>query len=122
MQEPNGNTMILVALGDDKGTTWPLTAGQSYTIGRSRKCDLRLGDRTVSARHAALESRQGLWIVRDLHSSHGTLVNKQRLLGPKPLFDRDTIQCGKTLLEFRSYEEPDPADLLEIERGLSIRQ
>ena len=114
------SALIRVIRGDDHGKTWELVPGQTYTIGRSHKCNLHISDRTASGTHARLECRQETWILADMDSSHGTRLNKQRLLAPKPLFDRDNIQCGKTLLEFREYEQLDAPDLAEINRGLDV--
>lgn len=122
MPETARTAMLRVLRGDDHGKGWELVPGQTYTVGRSSKCNLQITDRTASGSHAQLECRQGIWMLSDLDSSHGTRLNKQRLLGPKPLFDRDSIQCGKTLLEFREYEQLDRADLAEIGRGLDITE
>jgi len=114
------NALLRVVRGDDHGKGWDLVPGQTYTVGRSHKCNLSISDRTASGRHAQIECRQGVWMVSDLDSSHGTRVNRQRILAPKPLFDRDAIQCGKTLLEFREYEALAPDDLAEIDKGLDV--
>ena len=120
MPEPIRNAMIRVVRGDDHGKGWELVPGEVYTVGRSHKCNLQITDRTASGKHAQIDRQQGIWILTDLDSSHGTRLNKQRLLASKPLFDRDSIQCGKTLLEFREYAQLDAADLAEIDRGLSV--
>ncbi len=92
---------------------------QVYMVGRSRNCNIRLGDGAVSGTHASLKSRSGLWFLSDLQSRHGTRVNKQKMTDAlKPLFDRDTIQMGATLMEFRQYEELDDETLAEIEKGV----
>jgi pSer/pThr/pTyr-binding forkhead associated (FHA) protein len=122
MPEPTCTAMLRVIRGDDEGKGWDLVSRQTYTIGRSSKCNLRITDRTASATHAQIECRQGIWMINDMESSHGTRLNKQRLLGPKPLFDRDSIQCGQTLFEFREYEQLDPADLAEINRGIALHE
>lgn len=48
-------------------------------IGRSSKCDLVLGDPTVSRRHVQLFFREGRWILLDLASRNGTYINGVRV-------------------------------------------
>ncbi len=113
-----GSSVFLkVVRGEDQGKGWALRPGQLYTLGRSRRCNVRLTDPAVSSTHARLECRQGVWHVTDLRSTHGTQVNEQRIAAPKPVFDRDTIRLGKSLLQFREYEDLAAEDLAEIDNG-----
>ncbi|MFO8006154.1 MAG: FHA domain-containing protein [Candidatus Brocadiia bacterium] len=114
------SAFLRVVRGEDKGKGWELDAQQVYTLGRSRKANLRVSDATVSGTHASLECREGVWFVGDLGSTHGTRVNRQRILGEKALFDRDSVRIGKTLMEFREYEELPSDDLAEIDRGVNL--
>ncbi len=125
MQEPrdiqtNTRVFLKVLNGPDKGKGWELDERETYVIGRSRKCNLRAEDRTVSARHAKFYCEGEVWRVDDLESSHGSLVNQQRILAPKPIFDRDHVQVGKTLMEFREYENLAAHDLEEIDIGVEM--
>lgn len=49
------------------------------TIGRDESADLCLPVSAVSRRHAELSLERGQWIVRDLGSTNGTLVDGQRI-------------------------------------------
>lgn len=67
------------------------------TIGRHPMADIRFSpdeDLTVSGRHAAILLRDGVFLLRDLGSTNGTLVNGHRLTGEHVLGDRDQIQLG----------------------------
>jgi len=115
-----GSVFLRAIRGEDQGKGWDLDAGQVYVLGRSRRCNVRLTDQTVSGAHARVECQQGVWLITDLRSSHGTRVNEQKILAAKPLFDRDRIQLGKSLLEFRQYEQLAQADLAEIARDVEL--
>ena len=111
---------LKVVQGEDKSKGWELVPEDSYTLGRSRRCDLHLTDNTVSATHATFECHKGIWFVEDVGSSHGTYVNRQRVSGRKLLLDRDVIHVGKSDLEFREYAEFDEATLAEVDAGLTL--
>ena len=46
-------------------------------VGRRPTCDVRLDFENISGRHCQLRFVNGVWHVRDLNSSNGTLVNGQ---------------------------------------------
>lgn len=48
-------------------------------IGRHQACDVVLEAPSVSRRHARLVFRDHRWIVQDLHSTNGTVVNGTRV-------------------------------------------
>jgi HD-GYP domain-containing protein (c-di-GMP phosphodiesterase class II) len=87
-------------------------AGQSWDsdrrlgIGRMPSCDVFLDDASVSRRHAELFLSESGWVVRDLGSTNGTLLNGLRL-GPSAHRVRagDQLQPGKVLLSIQSLEE-----------------
>lgn len=56
------------------GRIWILEpGGQPFTVGRDEACDLVLTDRSVSRRHARVESRGGRWLLVD-ESTNGSYV------------------------------------------------
>ncbi len=69
-------------------------ATQRLVVGRSRSCDVRLRDDTVSRLHAALVWRSGALVVEDLGSSNGTWVNGERILSPRTVGAGDTVRFG----------------------------
>jgi len=52
-------------------------AQEELLVGRHPGCDIVLGHASVSRRHARLTFRDGNWVLRDLDSTNGTLVNGQ---------------------------------------------
>ena len=55
-------------------------AGDELTIGRDLASDVVLTGLTVSRRHVRLCFRDGAWILQDLGSTNGTLVNHRRVV------------------------------------------
>lgn len=66
----------------------------TVTVGRSRDCDCVLSDITVSRRHARIDVRGSRWIVCDLHSANGTLVNGWRVLHEATIRPGDRLTFG----------------------------
>ena len=48
-------------------------------IGRSKDCDVPLADGNVSRRHAELGRSEEGFVLRDLDSTNGTMVNGRRI-------------------------------------------
>ena len=49
-------------------------------VGRHHACDIVLSDVSVSRRHARLTFRDGNWVLRDLDSTNGTLLNGEPVI------------------------------------------
>jgi pSer/pThr/pTyr-binding forkhead associated (FHA) protein len=66
-------------------------------IGREPGCELRLDNLNVSRRHARICWEKGRFMVEDLGSSNGTLVNAQPI-EKKELAPEDEIVIGKFII------------------------
>lgn len=53
--------------------------GNALVIGRSKDCDVPLADGNVSRRHAELGRSEEGFVLRDLDSTNGTMVNGRRI-------------------------------------------
>jgi hypothetical protein len=73
---------------------------EKLLIGRDDACDVVLEDLSVSRRHAQLYFRAGSWIVQDLHSTNGILLNDAPI-GRSELRpgDRLTLGCETLLVD-----------------------
>jgi hypothetical protein len=70
------------------------------TLGRSRQCDIVLGDPNVSRRHAEVRPRGGSWVLTDLGSTNGSRVNGRTVEHAEVLKPGDEIELGSTVLRF----------------------
>lgn len=78
------------------------------TIGRAQDNDIVINNLALSRRHAQVEFKGGRFEVVDLQSQNGVYVNQERVRGPRPLEDRDSITLGTYQFVFRGSEESEP--------------
>ncbi|QQL46186.1 FHA domain-containing protein [Sulfuriroseicoccus oceanibius] len=70
-------------------------SSKSTMIGRDPSCDLVINNSYISAKHAIVhQSEEGSFLIEDQDSTHGVLVNGQRVAAEK-LTDGDTITLGQ---------------------------
>lgn len=75
-------------------------AGTLVTMGRESSNDIVVQDINASRRHAEVRlNTQGIWVITDLSSMNGTLVNGVSIAS-HPLYPGDIITIGKTDFEF----------------------
>ncbi len=75
--------------------------GGRLSVGRSSANELCFAeDGGLSRQHLALERDADDWVVRDLGSKNGTLVNGVRLAAPQRLKPGDRITAGHLVMEF----------------------
>ena len=70
-------------------------------IGRSPENDIAIPDPSVSRVHATLEPTAGGFIVSDLGSRNGVLVNGERISGPTRIGWKDEIGLGDVILKLK---------------------
>ena len=85
--------------GLEHGRSLPLAP--LTTIGRAPDSVIRLNDALVSATHARLRRRDGRWLIQDLGSTNGTLLNQRPLEGggEQPIDYGDVIEIGDVRLK-----------------------
>ena len=90
-------TPRLAILSGGRGGTVEPIRGAVASLGRHPTCQIRLDaerDTEVSNRHAIVQKKDEVWIVRDLGSMQGTYLNGQRISEEQPLNDGDLLRLG----------------------------
>jgi hypothetical protein len=97
-QPASGGRGSLVSVSDGRNH---VLDRPTMTIGRLPECEIVVDDAGASRQHAEVRRTDEGFVVTDLGSTNGTLVNgtpiREHLLG-----DGDRITIGETVLEFRS--------------------
>lgn len=92
-----------------------LLAGEVTVIGRSSDCDIRPECDRVSRRHAEIRRRDDEWLVKDLGSTNGILVNGVATRAAE-LRAGDTLQVGRMVLRFLAGPDFRGLHLAELDR------
>ena len=72
------------------------------SVGRLSECTIPLNDQNVSRRHAEIRPNRQNYVVVDLGSTNGTMVNGTRIHGETALSDGDIISFGSTYVRFEA--------------------
>lgn len=97
--------MLKLVIADDEGkkTVVPLVRDE-ITIGRKEGNTIRLTERNVSRRHARIVKRTNDYMLEDLASYNGIVVNNTRLVEARPIRHGDEIRIGDYTLQI--VDEP----------------
>lgn len=98
----NEPALLVIIDGPLAGSSIPLN-GEAITMGRSASNTVVLDDEFVSSHHARIypDAASGQWVIEDLGSTNGTIVNDQRLNVPTILPPRMPVRIGATTFELR---------------------
>jgi diguanylate cyclase (GGDEF)-like protein len=98
---------LITMAGSNVGQVFPLERG-CYLIGRGDDSDIQIMDGGISRNHAQIcwDRAVEAFILEDLGSSNGTLVNEVTIGQPYQLKKGDKIQLGvKTVLRYSTSDE-----------------
>lgn len=95
--------MLKLVISDDEGQTTvvPLLR-EEITIGRQAGNTIRLTERNVSRTHARLVKRNGSYIVEDLGSYNGVILNGERVDASAELGSGDKLAIGDYALALQA--------------------
>jgi len=96
----------LLCIAGDRSFVVAMPRAGELTIGRGRDADLMTDDPLVSRGHARLVAVPDGLQREDLGSRHGTLVNGERLAGPRQVAAGDVIAVGNAVLVVQRSGRP----------------
>jgi pSer/pThr/pTyr-binding forkhead associated (FHA) protein len=89
--------VVEITSGPAAGKKFRIEAGQMLQVGRTEWADYAIpGDIQMSSVHFALEADYENCYVKDLGSTNGTFLNRQRIAVRCPLQNGDAILAGQT--------------------------
>jgi diguanylate cyclase (GGDEF)-like protein len=107
---------VTVVSGPDAGRFFELPS-VGGVIGRHPNAPVRLADRAVSRRHAAIARTPEGWMLRDLGSCNGVFVSGERVR-EHALADGDRVQISaRTVLRVRFHEPAETRMIEEMQRA-----
>ena len=96
-QMPQGKRLSLAVInGPDAGSVYRIEKPR-VTIGRTG-ADLALSDSEISRNHAAVEIRDTTYLVEDLKSTNGTMIDDQKISGLTEIQNHSEFTIGGTTL------------------------
>ena len=94
------DAFLVVREGNPWRDVFRLSPAQVMTIGRATTNRIVLRDELCSRNHCELYRNGASWILRDLGSRNGTMVNNGPVVGERELESGDLIQIGPYELGF----------------------
>ncbi|MDX2010016.1 MAG: FHA domain-containing protein [Myxococcaceae bacterium] len=107
---------LVIAEGKEAGREFVFDQ-ESVVIGRTPECDVILYDAGVSRRHARIFGEGAGFLIEDLGSSNGTVVNGSKV-AKQPLKDGDSIVLGPVKFTFAAMAQ----EALPEEPGTEVPQ
>lgn len=114
-QQSNRKGSLLVIAGAPADVGMHRLVEGEVVMGRSPEV-FQLRDGQISWRHAAVAQQEGRYVVRDLGSTNGTLLNGVQVTQARDLQDGDQIRLGATVIKFTLVDETEADYLRRIAR------
>jgi hypothetical protein len=92
--------VLAITRGPRAGEVFELSALAATSIGRSRANDIQVDDVSISGQHCRVRPEDGQFVLHDLKSTNGTLVNDKKVVR-HVLAEGDVIAIGETSLQYR---------------------
>ncbi|MCH8251292.1 MAG: SpoIIE family protein phosphatase [Planctomycetes bacterium] len=109
---------LLITLSDGRALPPRVIGNTPIVAGRDTTCDITLDDPSTSRRHARFTPTPEGYMIEDLGSKNGTLVNDVPCTS-QLLKDGDQILAGAVLMVFRSHGDGDHSRTVVVEDDLT---
>jgi pSer/pThr/pTyr-binding forkhead associated (FHA) protein len=93
---------LVCLTGSNKGESYVLV-GNRIIIGRSEKADIKIIDNKASREHAEITKVGENWVVTDLGSQNGVMVNDKKITQMQ-LTESDKLIIGQSVFKFARVE------------------
>lgn len=103
--ESGDGPKLICTAGVKSGEEYPLN-DEEYVIGRATDNPISIPDSSVSRKHVQVRKLGAGWVVSDLGSGNGTLLNGEPLTDEAVLKNGDVIAMGDTELQFSAGSAP----------------
>lgn len=114
---PSGEGPRLVCTAGPKEGEEFVLSEEEYVIGRSADNPITIPDSSVSRRHVQVRKLGAAWLVSDLGSGNGTLLNGEPLTDEEILKDGDVITLGDSELRFSAGAGGNPDATMMMPAG-----
>lgn len=85
---------LVVRAGPNPGKVYPIMK-KEIIIGRDPNSDVLINDAEISRHHASIKFQPEGFVIEDLGSTNGTVINGQKLAGPHYLHPGEIINLGE---------------------------
>src|SRR6185436_15558490 len=96
---------LVVEKGVDKGKSIAVGDRGAVIVGRDTSAGITINDTMASRNHFKVEARTGSYVLVDLNSKNGTLLNGSRVKESR-IAAGDRIQVGETVFSFMEDTKP----------------
>ena len=113
MQPIKQPAYLIIRQGNRWTDVFRLENDQSLVVGRASSNEIPVADERASRRHAEITCKDGNWILRDLGSRNGTLLDGSKIDAPKVLSPGNQItvaSCRMTFVHSLSDYVPPPKE------------
>jgi pSer/pThr/pTyr-binding forkhead associated (FHA) protein len=102
--------MPYLVVNNDRQETEHREINGDLVIGRAPDCEVSVRDILLSRKHCKIQRSPQGWIVVDLGSKNGTVINGERVIEPKILQENDVVRVGRSKIVFHEGQlEPELA-------------
>lgn len=100
MQPNNQSAYLIIRQGNRWTDVFRLESSQKLIVGRASSNEIPVSDERASRRHAEISFVDGNWLLRDLGSRNGTLLDGSKIDAPKVLSPGNQITVASCRMTF----------------------